>query len=108
MEVEKSTPKAQKPLNKSLKYIWFVISVAVLLAGILLVKLGVPFESFWVRAVYAAAVLVPLLIAAQKISCERVKEDGKKNPVAFILYYLCIILFVILIPFTLWVDQFIS
>lgn len=104
----KSAEKEQKPINKKAKFIWLGISVVILIAGVLIVKSGVSFDNIVIKAVFAAAVLVPLFIAAQKISCERIKPDGKRNIVAYVLYYLIITLFVILIPFIFWIDQFVS
>lgn len=106
-EVKSSTEKKKKPLNKKAKFIWFGISLVALFLGIILVKAGVPFESLVVKAIYAVAVLLPLLVAAQKISYERVDENGKKKIWAYIAYYICIVAVIILLPFTLWIDQFI-
>ena len=107
-EVKTEAPKAQKPVNKKAKFIWFAISMVVFVVGVLLAKAGVSFEHYAVKAVYAVAVLFPLLIAAQKVSFERVDANGKKNPLAYIMYYFCIILFIVLIPFIFWVNQFVS
>ena len=107
-EVKTEAPKAQKPLNKKLKYVWFAVSIVIFVVGVLLAKAGVSFESYAVKAVYAVAVLFPLLIAAQKVSFERVDENGKKNPLAYIMYYFCIILVIVLIPFIFWVNQFVA
>ena len=107
-EVKTEAPKAQKPLNKKVKYIWFAISMVVFVAGVILAKAGVSFENYALKAVYAVAVLFPLLLAAQKVSFERIGEDGKKNPVAYIMYYFCIILFIVLLPFIFWVNQFVA
>lgn len=107
-EVKKEAPKAQKPINKKAKFIWFAISMVVFVAGVLLAKAGVSFENYALKAVYAVAVLFPLLISAQKISFERIDENGKKNILAYIMYYLCILLFIVLIPFIFWVNQFVA
>ena len=97
----------KKEINKKQKFIWFAISVVVLFAGIIIVKAGVSFDNIIIKLVYGILVLVPMLIAAQKVSCERIKPDGKKNIPAYIMYYLCIILFVVLIPFIFWIEQFV-
>ncbi len=107
-EVKGDAPKAKKPLNKKVKFIWFAISMVIFVAGVLLAKAGVSFEHYAMKAAYAVAVLFPLLIAAQKTSFERVDENGKKNPLAYLMYYFCIILFIVLIPFIFWVNQFVS
>lgn len=104
----KSAEKVQKPINKKAKFIWFAVSIVVLAVGIILVKSGISFENYVLKSVYALAVLFPLLVAAQKTSCERIKSDGKKNIPAYIFYYFLIILFVVCIPFIFWVDQFVS
>ena len=98
----KAAEKVQKPVNKKAKFIWFAVSI------IILVKAGISFENYVLKSIYAVAVLFPLLVAAQKASCERVKEDGKRNIPVILLYYLYIILFVVFIPFIFWVDQFVS
>ena len=91
-EVKAEAPKAQKPVNKKAKFIWFAVSMIIFVVGVLLAKAGVSFENYAIKAVYAVAVLFPLLIAAQKVSFERFDENGKKNPLAYIMYYFCIIL----------------
>lgn len=105
---KKIKEKESKPVNKAAKFIWFAVSIVVLAVGVILVKSGISFDNYVLKAVYAVAVLFPLLVAAQKTSCERVKEDGKKNIPAIILYYIFIVLFVVFIPFIFWVDQFVS
>ena len=104
----KAAEKVQKPVNKKAKFIWFAVSIIILVIGIILVKAGISFENYVLKSIYAVAVLFPLLVAAQKASCERVKEDGKRNIPVILLYYLYIILFVVFIPFIFWVDQFVS
>lgn len=99
----------QKPINKKSKFIWFAISIAIFLLGIILAKVGISFENYILKAVYAVAVLFPLLVAAQKVSFERFDaKTNKKNIPAFIMYYLCIILFIVFIPIIFWVNQFVS
>ena len=107
-EEVKAAEKAKKPVNKKAKFIWFAVSIIVLAIGVILVKSGISFENYVLKSVYAVAVLFPLLVAAQKASCERIKENGKKNIPVYLLYYLYIILFVVFIPFIFWVDQFVS
>lgn len=108
MEVKNEAPKAQKPVNKKAKFIWFAISMVIFAAGVILAKMGVSLENYAVKAVYAVAVLFPLLIAAQKTSFERVDENGKKKPLIYVLYYFFIVLFIVLVPFIFWVNQFVS
>ena len=98
----------KKPINKKAKFIWFAISMAVFLTGVILCKLGLSFDNYGLKSAYAVAVLFPLLVAAQKVSLERYKEDGKRNHVAFLMYYFCIILCIVLLPIIFWVDQFVS
>ena len=101
--------KKQKPINKKHKYIWFAVSMAVFVLGVILAKSGISFENYAFKAVYALAVFFPLLVAAQKVSCERVNpETGKKNIPAYIMYYFCVALFIALIPIIFWVNQFVS
>ena len=108
MEVKNEAPKAQKPVNKKAKFIWFAISMVIFAVGVILAKTGVSLENYAVKAVYAVAVLFPLLIAAQKTSFERVDENGKKKPLIYVLYYFFIVLFIVLVPFIFWVNQFVS
>lgn len=108
MEVKKDAPKEQKPLNKKAKFIWFGISMVIFVVGVIMAKAGVSFENYALKAVYAVAVLFPLLVAAQKVSYERIDEDGKRNVLAYVLYYFFIVLFVVLLPVIFWVNQFVS
>ena len=107
-EVKKEAPKAQKPVNKKVKYIWFAVSMVIFAAGIIAAKMGVSLENYAVKAVYAVGVLFPMLVAAQKTSYERTDENGKKRPLIYVLYYFFIVLFIVLIPFIFWVNQFVS
>ncbi len=107
-EVKKASTAKKKIHKKSTKFIWLGISIAVFAVGFLLCKFGVSFENYGLKAVYAVATLFPLLMAAQETSFERVNEDGKKNLLAYILYYFCIILFIVLLPVIFWVDQFVT
>lgn len=101
--------KKQKPINKKHKYIWFAVSMAVFLLGIILAKAGISFENYVIKAVYALAVFFPLLVAAQKVSYERIDtKTGKKNIPAYIMYYFCVALFIVMIPIIFWVNQFVS
>lgn len=101
--------KKQKPGNKKLKFIWFGISVVIFAIGLVLAKCGISFENYALKAIYAVAVLFPMIIAAQKVSFERIDpETGKKNVPAYMMYYLCIILFIVFIPIIFWVNQFMS
>ena len=99
----------QKPINKKHKFIWFGVSVVIFAFGLILAKLGVSFENYAVKAIYAVAALFPMIIAAQKVSFERYEpKTGKKNFAAFIMYYLCVALFIVMIPIIFWVNQFVS
>ena len=69
----------------------------------------ISFGNYALKAIYAVAVLFPMIIAAQKVSFERIDpETGKKNVPAYMMYYLCIILFIVFIPIIFWVNQFMS
>lgn len=104
-----SAGKKPKPIDKKLKFIWFGISVFIFSVGLILAKCGISFENYAVKAIYAIAVLFPMIVAAQKVSFERINpENGKKNIFAYIMYYLCIILFIVFIPIIFWVNQFMS
>ncbi len=107
-EVVKKVSEEKKSSKKSAKFIWFGISIVVFITGVVLAKFGISLENYAVKAVYAVCVLFPLLVAAQKVSCERVDENGKKNVPAYFMYYLCIVLFIVLLPFIFWVNQFVS
>ncbi|MBQ8228952.1 MAG: hypothetical protein IJZ88_08065 [Clostridia bacterium] len=106
-EQNKTPDKKIKPINKKAKFIWFAISMVIFAVGAILAKSGVSFDSYVVKAIYAVFVLFPLLMAAQKVSCERYDEEGKRNILAFLMYYFCIFLFIVLIPVIFWVNQFV-
>lgn len=109
MSNQQTTPKKKtKPINKKEKFIWFAVSMVIFAVGAILAKAGVSFDNYAVKAVYAVLVFFPLLMAAQKVSYERYDKDGKKNILAFLMYYLCVILFIVLIPVIFWVNQFVS
>ncbi len=99
--------KKTKPINKKEKFIWFGASMVIFAIGAILAKCGVSFDSYALKAVYAVLVFFPLLMAAQKVSYERYDKNGKKNIPAFLMYYLCVILFIVLIPVIFWVNQFV-
>ncbi len=107
-DLSKTKTKEKKPINKKAKFIWFAISMVIFFAGVILCKKGVSFDNYTLKAVYAIAVFFPLLVAAQKTSCERFDENGKRNILAFVMYYILILLFIVLIPVIFWVDQFVS
>ncbi|MBQ8783166.1 MAG: hypothetical protein IJZ57_05280 [Clostridia bacterium] len=109
MAEQKKTPnKKTKPINKKEKFIWFLISMVIFAVGAILAKCGVSFDNYAVKAVYAVLVLFPLLMAAQKVSYERFDENGKRNIPAFLMYYACVLLFIVLIPVIFWVNQFVQ
>ncbi len=109
MANQQTTPKKKsKPINKKEKFIWFGISMVIFAVGAILAKVGVSFESYALKAVYAVLVFFPLLMAAQKVSYERYDENGKRNIPAFLMYYLCVVLFIVLIPIIFWVNQFVA
>ncbi len=105
---EKTPIKKAKPINKKEKFIWFVASLVIFAVGAILAKCGVSFENYALKAVYAVLVLFPLLMAAQKVSYERYDENGKRNIVAFLMYYFCVALFIVFIPLVFWVNQFVQ
>ena len=109
MADQKKTPtKKTKPINKKEKFIWFAVSVAIFAIGAILAKCGVSFENYALKAVYAVGVLFPMLMAAHKVSFEQYDENGTRNIPAFLMYYLCILLFIVLIPVIFWVNQFVQ
>lgn len=107
-EVKNDSVQAQKPVNMIVKFIWFAISMAIFFAGVILAKVGISLENYAVKAAYAVAVLFPLLVAAQKTSCERFDENGKKRPLIYVFYYFLIVLFIVLLPVIFWVNQFVT
>lgn len=105
---EKTPNKKTKPINKKEKFIWFLASMVIFTIGAILAKAGVSFDNYAVKAVYAVLVLFPLLMAAQKVSYERYDDKGKRNIPAFLMYYVCVLLFIVLIPIIFWVNQFVQ
>lgn len=105
---KKTSTKKSKPINKKEKFIWFLASLAIFAVGAILAKCGVSFENYALKAVYAVCVLFPMLMAAHKVSFEQFDENGKRNLPAFLMYYLCILLFIVLIPVIFWVNQFVQ
>ena len=106
--VPNTKTEEKKPINKKAKFIWFAIAMVIFLIGVILCKLGISFDNYVLKSVYAIAVFFPLLVAAQKVSCERYDENGKRNALAFVMYYFLILLFIVLIPIIFWVDQFVA
>lgn len=104
----KTPVKKDKPINKKEKFIWFAVSMVIFAVGVILAKSGVSFENYALKVVYAVLVLFPLLMAAQKVSCERYDDNGKRNILAFLMYYVCIAAFIVLIPVIFWVNQFVQ
>lgn len=100
--------KKSKPINKKEKFIWLAIGLAIFAVGAILAKCGVSLDNYAVKAVFAILVLFPILMAAHKVSFEQYDENGKRNIPAFLLYYLCIALFIIFIPLVFWVNQFVQ
>ncbi len=109
MDNQKTAPKKKtKPVNKKEKFIWFAAAMVIFAIGAILAKAGVSFDNYAVKAVYAVLVFFPLLMSAHKVSFEQYDANGKRNILAFIMYYFCIILFIVLIPVIFWVNQFVS
>ena len=107
-EQKRKPTKKAKPINKKEKFIWFAVSVVIFAIGAILAKCGVSFENYALKAVYTVLVLFPMLMAAHKVSFEHYDENGKRNVLAFLMYYVCILLFIVLIPVIFWVNQFVQ
>ncbi len=110
-EAEKTqkTEKLPKPIEK---FIWLVISCAIAAVGYLL-KTGNFKMPVWLGVIVSVALLVSIVIAAQKASSERAalaNNPEKKLGYALrsIVYYLFVIIAVVFIFMSLWFTGILS
>ncbi len=101
--------KLPKPFEK---FIWFAVSLAIVLGGYFC-RTGDVVLPWWGCALYAAFLLFTIIIAAQKMSIERFsyaenKEDKTKFILSTILYYVFIIIAVFYVFYALWVSRVLS
>ena len=108
MSDKEKTEKLPRPIDK---FIWLIASLAAAAVGYCLKTfLNIP---SWLGAVYSLALMVLIIIAAQKVSTERAALAGneeKKFAYALktMLYYVYIVIAVILVFFSLWLTGIVS
>lgn len=108
MIAEKEKPvKAQKPVKKAEKFIWFVASAVIAAIGAICHTNSIKF-NIWVSVIYAAVLFFTVIMAAQRTSIERfdcIENDGNKAKYFLItvLYYAFIIVAVFYAFLALWV-----
>ncbi len=100
--------KVQKPVKKSEKYVWFLVSAVIAAAGSICHVYGIKF-NIWISVIYSAFLLFTIVMAAQRTSLERFAyagDDGNKTKYALasILYYFFIIAAVIYAFLALWIS----
>ena len=112
MENSQKSGKAEKPINKVQKYIWFAISVLISFIGMIIHNTMDKLPS-WAIIVYAALLLFTIIMAAQKTSIERFSYSGetpnkKKFILSSFIYYAFIIIAVFYVFQALWVSKILS
>lgn len=108
---KEQTEKAQKPVKKSEKYIWFLASAVIAAVGTICHLNSVKF-NIWISVVYSAFLIFTIVMAAQRTSVERFGYADEDSPTAnktkyaltSILYYIFIIAAVAYAFLALWVS----
>ena len=107
---KEKTEKAQKPVKKIEKFIWFFISAVIAAVGTLCHINNVKF-NIWVSVFYSAFLFFTIIMAAQRTSVERFgyaddSNEGNKLKYALtsILYYKFIFAAVAYAFLALWVS----
>ena len=98
-EKTENKEKAQKPVKKTEKYIWFLASAVIAAIGAVCHTNEIKF-NIWVSVVYSAFLLFTIIMAAQRTSIERFgyadeeseTADKTKYALTSILYYIFIII----------------
>lgn len=110
-EKTENKEKAQKPVKKIEKYIWFLASAVIAAVGAVCHTSEIKF-NIWVSVVYSAFLLFTIIMAAQRTSVERFGYADEESPTAdkmkyaltSILYYIFIIIAVAYAFLALWVS----
>lgn len=110
-EKTKKNEKAQKPVKKIEKFIWFLASAVIAAVGSLCHTNNVKF-NIWISVIYSAILLFTIIMAAQRTSVERFgyadeesgTADKAKYALTSILYYFFIIIAVVYAFLALWVS----
>lgn len=107
IEEKEKTEKKQKPIKKSEKYVWFIVSVIISVIGTICHTNGIVF-NIWINVIYSALLLFSTVMAAQRTSIQRfdcIENDGSKLKYALItvLYYIFIIFAVFYAFLALWI-----
>ena len=108
-EKTENKEKAQKPVKKTEKYIWFLASVIIAAVGSICHINGVKF-NIWVSVAYSSFLLFTIIMSAQRTSVERFgyaespTADKTKYALTSILYYIFIIIAVAYAFLALWVS----
>lgn len=110
-EKAENKEKAQKPVKKIEKYIWFLASAVIAAVGAVCHTNGIKF-NIWVSVIYSAFLLFTIIMAAQRTSVERFGYANEDSPTAdktkyaltSILYYIFIIIAVVYAFLALWVS----
>lgn len=110
-EKTENKEKAQKPVKKTEKYIWFLASAVIAAIGAVCHSNEIKF-NIWVSVVYSAFLLFTIIMAAQRTSIERfgyADEESKtadktKYALTSILYYIFIIIAVAYAFLALWAS----
>ncbi len=107
MSEQAKTEKKEKLPKPFEKFIWLLVSCAVAVGSFFL-RTG-DFEApLWLSIICALALLVTIIIAAQKVSAERAalaedKEKKLKYMLKTMLYYLYIFIAVIFVFMAIWI-----
>lgn len=104
---KEKTAKAQKPVKKAEKFIWFAASAVIAAIGAVCHTNSIKF-NIWISVVYSAILFFTVIMAAQRTSIERfdcIEHDGSKVKYFLIsvLYYVFIIAAVFYAFLALWV-----
>ncbi|HJI46129.1 MAG TPA: hypothetical protein OIM00_01605 [Oscillospiraceae bacterium] len=110
-EKTENKEKAQKPVKKTEKYIWFLASVIIAAVGSICHINGVKF-NIWVSVAYSSFLLFTIIMSAQRTSVERFGYADEESPTAdktkyaltSILYYIFIVIAVAYAFLALWVS----
>lgn len=107
---KEKTEKAQKPVKKIEKLIWFIVSAVIAAGGAICHTNGIKF-NIWVSVIYSALLLFTIVMAAQRTSIERfgyADDESSPNKTKYVLtsvlYYIFIFIAVIYAFLALWVS----